>query len=152
MREKRKYPRYDTEAKIYFRVNYDLKTKVKFQVFQDGEKKHLSRKYAALSRDISAEGLGFCSNRALKKSDLLYLEVYLPRRKTPLHMTGEVRWSRPAFCARKHTYKFDTGIKLLTVLGEPVARTIHRDKKHKVIWSKVLESVFGNFRKIAKKL
>ncbi|MFH1414301.1 MAG: hypothetical protein ABIG56_05595 [Candidatus Omnitrophota bacterium] len=36
-REKRKYLRFDTEAKIYFRVAYDIKTKVKFQVVKKEE-------------------------------------------------------------------------------------------------------------------
>ena len=151
MKERRKYARYDTEAKIYFRVNYDLKTKVKFQVLRDGKKKHLSRKYLALSRDVSAEGLGFSANKRLTKGDFLYLEVYLPKKKKPVHMRGEVRWARPAFRPRKYSYKFDTGVKLMAVSGEPVAKSIYFDKKNKVIWSGVLDSVFGNFRKIIQK-
>jgi hypothetical protein len=46
-RERRKYPRYSTEVKIYFRVHYSLKTKVKFQLID------LPQKYIWASAKIS---------------------------------------------------------------------------------------------------
>lgn len=148
IKERRKYERYNTEVKIYFRVNYDLKTKVKFQVADKFKERLLAKKYPGLSRNVSAEGLGFSSDKKLKKGDYLYLEVYLPKQKEPVFMQGEARWSKPAPAAQKSRYKFDAGVKLTYVAGTPVSESIHLDKKHGVIWSIVLDSIFGNFRRL----
>lgn len=150
-KERRKYARYNTEVKIYFHVNYDLKTKVRFQLLDEEESIPLSKKYPALSRDVSAEGLRFNSAKKLKKGNTLYLEVYLPRKKHPVRMTGQVRWSKKVLGVSAGKNKFDTGIKLLTVSGKPVSGSIYFDKKSRVIWSAVLDSIFGSFRKLMQK-
>ncbi|MDP1853020.1 MAG: PilZ domain-containing protein [Candidatus Omnitrophota bacterium] len=150
-KERRKYLRYNTEVKIYFHVNYDLKTKVRFQVLDEKESMLLSKKYPALSRDVSAEGLRFNSGKELKKGNSLYLEVYLPRKKRPVRMTGQVRWSKKVLGSGSGKNKFDTGVKLLTVSGKPVSNSIYFDNESRVIWSTVLDSVFGSFRKLMQK-
>ena len=55
--ERRKYLRYDTEMKVYFRVKYDIETRVKFKVLK-GEPTH---KYSGLCKNVSVEGLCFVS-------------------------------------------------------------------------------------------
>lgn len=147
MRERRKYVRFDTEVKINFHVSYLLKTKVRFQLENGG--KILPPKYPALSRNISVEGLGFSSDKKLKDGDCLYMEVYLPGQAKPVYMEGKVCWSRRTL--GKERYKYNTGIKLITVSGKPVRASIYYDKKYKVIWSAVLDSVFGSFRKTMQK-
>jgi hypothetical protein len=149
--ERRKYARYNTEVKIYFHVNYDLKTKIRFRVLDEKESIPLSKKYPALSRDVSAEGLRFNSAKMLKKGNTLYLEVYLPRKKRPVRMTGQVRWSKKVFGFGGDKNKFDTGVKLLTVSGKPVSGSIYFDEESRVIWSAVLDSIFGSFRKLMQK-
>lgn len=151
-KERRKYERYDTEAKIYFHVNFDIKTKVKFQLLDKDIERALSKKYSALSRNISAEGLRFSSDKKLKKGNSLYLELYLPKQKKPIPMTGEVRWSRAALGGAKKKYGFDSGVKLITISGRSVSSSIYYDKDHKVVWSVVLDSVFGNFRRLMRRL
>jgi len=146
-KERRKYVRYDTEAKIYFCVHYDLKTKVEFQLINKGNERFLSKKYLGLSRNVSAEGLRFSSNKKLRKGDHLYLEIYLPKRKEPVYMMGEARWSKKLLTHPKYRYKFDTGVKLVSVMGEPVSKTVYFDKEYRVFWSIVLDYVFGSFRK-----
>lgn len=150
-KERRKYVRYDTEAKIYFRINYDLKTKVKFRIVNKDRDRILSKRYSALSRNVSAKGMRFSSDKKLMKGDNLYLEVYLPRQKEPIYMTAEVRWSQIASSYPRDKYKFDIGVKLITVFGKSVSASIYYDKEHRVIWSIVLESIFGNFRKFIQK-
>jgi hypothetical protein len=144
-RERRKYPRYSTEVKIYFRVHYSLKTKVKFQLIDEGREKSSSKIYLGLSKDISAEGLRFSSPKKLRKGNRLYLEMYIPRRREPVWMMGEVRWSKKLLSHPKLPYKYDTGVKLTDIMGEPVSRSIYFDKRYKVFWSSVLNYAFGSF-------
>ncbi|HDZ77374.1 MAG TPA: PilZ domain-containing protein [Candidatus Omnitrophica bacterium] len=147
-KEKRKYGRYNTEVEIYFRVNFDIRTKVKYRLLGKKSHKPLDGNHLALSRNISAEGLCFSSNEKLKKGSDLYLEIYIPKRKHPICMTGEVRWSKCVSDPKKSKYKFDTGVRLLSVSGKGIEPTIYFDDKHQVIWSVVLESILGSFRKI----
>jgi len=147
LKERRKYVRFDTEVKINFQVSYPLKTRVKFQL-ENGDKL-LPPKYSATSRNISVEGLGFSSDKKLKNRDRLYMELYLPKQTSPVCMEGQVKWLRNALVREK--YKYNVGIKLITVSGKPVRASVYYDKKYGVIWSAVLDSVFGSFRKTMQK-
>lgn len=144
--EKRKFERYDTEVKIYFYVSFDIKTIVKFIVVGKDKKKTPDKKYLAFSKNVSAEGLCFTSDKKLKKGNILSIEIYLPKQENPILMEGEVRWSQLVTGA---TNKFDTGVCVATVKGKSVSDSIYRDEKNRIVWSAVLESVFGNFRKFA---
>lgn len=144
--EKRKYKRYDTEVEVYFRVSFDIKTVVKFMVVGKDKRQEYHKKYSALSKNVSAEGLCFCSEKKLGKGDILKLEVYLPDHKHPILMEGEVRWSMPAAESKDG---FNTGVRIATVKKQSVVDTICKDEETGVVWSAVLESVFGNFRKFA---
>ena len=148
--ERRKYERFDTEVKIYFHVDYDIETTVKFQVVDKKKAKASSPKYSALSKNVSAEGLCFTSEKELREYDILLLEVYLPDEKNPILMEGEVRWSQPI--SSNETNKFNAGVKLITVNGRSVAESIYYDKANHVIWSIVLESILGSFKKFAQKI
>lgn len=150
-KERRKYDRYATEVEIYFRVTYDLKTKVEFQVVNKDEKQKLSKKYSANSKNVSAEALCFTCKHELRRGDFLLLEVYLPSEKKPINMQGEVIWSQTTSSQQKTRQTYDTGVRLITVNGVSVKESIHFDDSHQVTWSIVLESVFGNFRKLAQK-
>jgi hypothetical protein len=148
--EKRKYVRYDTELKIYFKVDYSLKTKVEFQIL-DRRNSYaiLSKKYPAVSKNVNVEGLCFTSEKKLKRGDFLYLEVYLPKAKSPIIMEGKVRWSGLS-PGKKN--KFDTGVKLNFVEGRLVKKSIYYDKENRVFWSVVLETVFSTFKKLTQKI
>lgn len=149
--ERRQHKRYETEAKIYFHINYDLKTKVTFQLFDKIKKIFSSKKHLAISKNVSPSGLGFFSDQKLAVGDMLSLEVYVPGIDTPIPMQGEVRW-----CTVNSDYtqmvkklglgKYETGVRLLTVDGKSVAETVHYDETYQVEWSIVLESVLGSYR------
>jgi hypothetical protein len=143
--EKRKYQRYDTEAKVYFRVTYDIKTKVKFRVVDTDGGRHASRRYSGLSRNIGAEGLCFFSKKKLKKGDTLLLEVNIPNTKVSVRMEGVVRWSRELTLGAKHRDVFYTGVKLISVNDKPVAGSTYYDARYKIVWSAVLDSILGSF-------
>lgn len=148
-KERRRYGRYDTEVKIYFCVTYDVKTKIEFQVLDiKAQDKTLSEKYFALSKNVNAEALCFTSEKELEKGDILYMEVYLPSMKTPIHMKGRVRWSRATSLKQKTKNKFDTGVKLISVNGKSVPESVYYDEANQVFWSIALDSVFGSFGKL----
>jgi hypothetical protein len=150
-RERRKYPRYDTEMKVYIQLKYDVKTRVKFRVMTAGRKVEVAHKYSGLSKNVSAEGICFAAKKKLKKGDLLFIEVYEPKVKGPVVMEGVVRWSRklPLIAGKKDMYS--TGVLLISVNGRSIADSIHFDRKYNVIWSAVLEALFGNFASTLKK-
>ncbi len=154
--ERRKSRRYDTEAKIYFHINYDLKTKVTFQLIDKIKKKFLSKKHLAFSKNVSPGGLCFYCDQKLAIGDLLKLEVYVPGVDKPIFMEGEVRWANPnpsqeEFIKKLGLGKYEIGVKLLIVDGKSVAESIYYDETYQVEWSIVLESVLGNYRIQAQK-
>ncbi len=149
-KERRKYSRFDTELKVYFRVTYDIKTRVKFRILHINEEEHISRRYSGLSKNISAEGLCFVSKKKLGKGDMLLLEVDLPNTRVRIQMEGRVKWSKRL--KPKYTGLFHTGVKLISVDGKPVSDSICYDNEYKVVWSIVLETVFGGFKEMAKHL
>ncbi|MFA5059809.1 MAG: PilZ domain-containing protein [Candidatus Omnitrophota bacterium] len=149
--EKRKFDRYETEIKIFFQVTYDLATLVRYQVVDQKSENRPAEKYSALSKNVSVEGLCFTSDRSLDKGVFLDIEVYLPGQKDPVPMQGEVRWSRPFVNAKNETV-FDTGVKIVVVDGKPVTETVFYDSANKIMWSLVLESIFGNFKTLIEKI
>ena len=151
-RDKRKYKRYNTEVKIYFDFAYDLETKVEFEVIKEDGTQKSHKKYLAVSKNISAEGLSFISYKSLREADLLYLELFLPSAKVPIHMKGEVKWCSPieispsSVSGKQEKQKYNVGIKLTHVDGQLVQESVHFDKEYEVNWSVVLESVFGSYK------
>lgn len=145
-KERRKFERYNTDAKVYFQVIYDVKTKVRFQLVDSDEGKETYRKYLAISKNISVEGICFTSFKKLEQGDILHLEVYVPGSKEPVYMEGEVRWCHPTDEKEQDEGKYDTGVLLTKANSKDVSQTIFTDQENKIVWSAVLESVFGNFR------
>jgi hypothetical protein len=154
--ERRQHHRYDTEAKVYFRINYDLVTKVTYQIFDKIKKMFVNRKYMGLTRNVSCSGLGFVCDRKLNTGDLLKLDVYLPGIADPVSMDAEVRWCHenknyPDANFKDEIGRFEVGVKLQKVNGQPIAETVHFDNTYQVEWSIALESLLGNYRIFAQK-
>lgn len=147
-RERRRHTRYDTDMKLYFRVKYDIKTRVRFAVIDGG----VVHKYRGLCKNVSAEGLCFVSKKRLDKGDLLLIEVYEPIVKGPVIMEGKVRWCRQFPDDDRKKNMFHAGVLIISVNGTLVRDTIHIDREYKVAWSVVLESLFGNFSAMLRKL
>lgn len=147
--ERRRYARYATELEVRYSFVYDIKTLVKFQIKDRQTGQALSRKYSALSKDVSIEGLCFTSGKRLEKGDLLHLEVYVPGAKEPVAMEGSVAWSQAASLEPQDENKFDTGVQLFSVQGKGVPGSVFFDEANKVYWSVVLESIFGSFKELA---
>ncbi len=148
-KERRRYCRYETEAQIYFSVKYDLNTKVSFTLVK--QKKTDAKKYQGITRNISVEGLRFSANKKLKVGDQLSLELYLPAQIKPVCMTGEVRWVK-SLSSSLPEYKYEAGVRLLTVMKKALTPTIHFDKDYNVYWSLALDLVLGSFRQMVAKI
>jgi len=152
--DKRKSKRYNTEIEVYFDFAYDLETKIKFELIDKEKEKSLSKLYQAISRNISAEGLSFVSHQNVEPGNFLHMELYLPSTKDPIHMTGEVKWSKIASSSyeqyglksEKDEAIYQVGIRLASVNNKPVLKSVHFDTEYEVNWSVVLESVFGNYK------
>ena len=150
--ERRKYKRYSTDAKVYFSVSYSLDVTMKFQVLDKDTHAPVSYdKHIAYGRDISLEGFSFTCDQQLQKGDRLSLELYIPEKKEPIRMEGEVRWSQRVYPERKYENKFSTGLQLLTVEGKSVLESIHYDGANRVMWSAVLDYAFGSYRHLIQK-
>lgn len=149
-KERRKYPRYDAELKVYFRVKYDIKTRVEFEVLESSHKDEIAHKYSGLCKNVSAEGLCFASSKKLTEGDILLLEVYEPAVRTPVKMEGQVRWSKKLVRKAGEKEMYHTGLQLVTVNGKSVGDSVYFDKKYKIMWSAVLDSLFGTFAAVMK--
>jgi hypothetical protein len=150
-RERRKYERYDMETKVHFYVTYSVKTRVRFRIFGSPKFKAFSDPYIGITRNISAEGLRFSSNVRLQRGNLLFIELFLPGSLKAIPMTGQVRWSKQVLPRLPKLYRFDTGVKLVSLKRKPVRPSIHFEEHKQVHWSVVLDSVFGGFRKFLQK-
>lgn len=139
--ERRHHERYETDLKIAFSVNFDLETKIKFQVQGKPNETSSNCVYNGVGHNINVEGLGFSSGVKLEKGEMLLMDVFLPTVPEPIQMTGKVRW-----CSSSNPGEFKTGVKILKVRGEDVQSSVFLDPTHKVQWSILLESVFGGFK------
>ena len=141
----RKYDRFDTEVKVYFRVEYDIETKIEYQVVG----KEIREKHFGVTKNVSTEGMCFTSYEKLQKGDILSMELYLPEDEDkPVYMLGEVRWSNPTEKSEQDGKKYETGVKLITVNNQNVNSSTYFDTENNLYWSPVLESVFGKFKLI----
>jgi len=150
-KNRRKYDRYETDLKIQFSVSFDVETKIDYRVKSRDAEKYPPQKYHALSRNVSAEGLCFTSKRKLNHGDQVLVEIFLPLSEAPIPMEGEVRWSR-LFEHQPDSGGplYETGILLEKVDGRPVKESIFTDRENRIVWSTVLESVFGSFKHLAR--
>ena len=147
---RRRHPRYDTEMEVYFKLKYDTKIRVEFQVLQSRHEEGTAPKYFGLCNNVSAEGMLIVSKKELAKNDLLMLEVYKPASKNPIKMEGEVRWCERCPGASKEHDMFYAGVQIVSVNERPVADSVYFDKKYLVAWSAVLEELFGTFPALKK--
>ena len=141
--EQRKFKRYSTEVEGLFQVAYPLSTSINFQIIdQESGELHTS-KYSAVSKNVGVEGVCFTTSLRLRQGEHLYLEIFVNGKKDPIPMEGQVRWSRQCLPTSGPERQFDTGIKIITVKGQPVSETFEKDKADQVIWSGVLRTIFG---------
>lgn len=143
--ERRLYQRYDTEVKLHFHVKYDMETKVKFKILVSNHRGETTHIYSGISKNASVEGLCFVSRKKLRKGDLLFMEVFEPKVKGPVRMEGQVRWSCKLTGKAGEEGEYFTGVRIILVNNELVTDTIYFDKKYKIVWSAVLDSLFGKF-------
>jgi len=149
--ERRKYPRFDTDLTVYFRVKYDIKTRIEFQVVGNHRKEGVAPKYSGTGRNVNVEGMCFVSKKKLEKGDLLELEVYEPGLKKPVMAEARVKWSKKLPRKAEEEDAYYTGVQLLKVNDRNVSDSVYFDQKYHVAWSAVLEALFGSFARLHEK-
>jgi len=141
--EQRKFKRYTTEVEGLFQVAYPLITNIHFQIIDQESGEFHTSKYSAVSKNVGVEGLCFTTGFRLSQGEHIYLEVFLKGKNDPLPMEGQVRWSRQSLLTSGKERQFDTGIKIISVKGQPVLETFEKNKADQVVWSGVLRMIFG---------
>ncbi len=99
-KERRKYLRLDASARV------NVKSKKK------GTKKP-SAEAQALAKNMSIEGICFISDKKLSPGKAAEVEIYLPGERKPLHIHGDIVWTRKVKKGGKAA--FESGIKLATI-------------------------------------
>ncbi len=146
----RKFPRFDTDVRVSFKVAYDFRTEVDFQVHQEKEQGQ-DRTYIGFSKNISVNGLCFESAKELKPGDYLWMEMHLPKQESLIYMEGEVRWSSLLAVSPNTPRQYIAGVLIKKVDGVEVDDTVYFDETYKVSWSHLLERVLGGFAKLNRK-
>ncbi len=147
---RRKYSRYETDARVEFRIPYDFAAEVDFKITEEVIEGR-DRVYVGHSRDISVRGLSFHSSKHLEPGDLLWMDLHLPKSKEVVFMRGEVCWCRPVEAPLEGKPLYQAGVQIATVDGLDVEQTVYFDKTYGVVWSELLERVLGGFAKINRK-
>ena len=145
----RTYHRHSLKDKALVNFIYDFRAKVDVRS-ADASIKPTALKCHGVCKNISAEGLCFVSAKRLKRGEKLDLEFYVADCNPPLHMQGNVRWSKEASGSRPAHSQFDTGLKLTTIEGRAVGDSIHFDETYKLYWSDVLELISGKWKQFIK--
>lgn len=141
--ELRKFKRYTTEVEGLFLASYPLVTNIKFQIIDQESGEFHTNKYTAVSKNVGVEGLCFTTSFRLNQGEHIYLEVFVKGKKDPVPMEGQVRWSRQCLSTSGKDRQFDTGIKIISVKGQPISETFEKNKTDQIVWSGVLRMVFG---------
>ena len=147
---RRKYPRYDTDVKVEFRVPYDLKTEVDFKITEEMMEGR-ENTYIGFSKNISVHGLSFESPKRLDPGDLLWIDLHLPKSGHVVFMQGEVCWCQSMGSSMDDKPRFQAGIQITKVDGLDVEQTVYFDKTYGVFWSELLERVLGGVAKTCRK-
>ena len=105
--ENRKYPRFDIAAKIQFK-----------KVKDNSEPKD------AFVKNISAEGVCFCSNENFNPGDILEVNIIEQKTEEPIYIRGQVAWSEKMTGQKdeKNRDMFLTGVKVLGIRDTDEAR------------------------------
>jgi len=143
--DKRNYHRHPLKDKALINFIYDFYAKVDVHSAEMPTKPK-ALKCHGVCKNISAEGICFASEIRLKRGEKLDLEFYIANSQSPIHMQGNVRWSKKAPESQSTYSQYDTGLKLTTIEGKDVCDSVHYDEKYRLYWSDVLELISGEWK------
>jgi len=104
-------------------------------------------KFKGLCKNISVEGMCLISDEKLKRGEKIDLDCHFSGGKKPVHLQGNVRWSKEVI-DKLHNRYFETGIRLTTIEGRFVHRSVRFDKKFNIYWSDALELFTKQLKKV----
>ena len=148
--EQRRFERYSAEVEVLFQVAYPLQTKLNFQIIDQESGELNSSKYSATGKNIGIEGMCFTTSLRLEPGEQLYLEILLEDKKEPIPMEAQVRWARQCVLTGVKDRLYDIGAKILRIKGQPVSETFQKDASGEIVWSGVLQTIFGDIKSISK--
>ncbi|MBN2097866.1 MAG: PilZ domain-containing protein [Candidatus Omnitrophica bacterium] len=96
-------------------VRFNVQTKVNFQVVPEKKESAPSTRVEGISKNISAEGICFSSEKKLTPGSKLELEIFLPNEPEPLLLMGEVKWSEASGQQQTGKTLYDTGVQLFNI-------------------------------------
>ena len=112
----------NSEKRKYARLN--LGSKINFSIVEIGKDAIPSKRFRAIGKNIGVEGILFEADKPLETGTILNLEIFLPDRKDPVYIEGEVRWCKQTNQGKDKSITFDIGVKFLTVDKEHVISLI----------------------------
>lgn len=80
----------DKEKRKFIRV--PLCAKLNFQVHE--KDKVSGESLPAVTKNISMKGICFVSEKQLTSGSMISIELHLPGKSLPLHLEGQIRWSK----------------------------------------------------------
>ena len=93
-------------------IRFDLETKVNFKVKK--EDNVYSEEASAETRNLSAEGLCFVSDKNVLPGSILKMTITIPSQSQPVHLEGKVMWSE-YLKGSEGEELFEIGVKLFTI-------------------------------------
>lgn len=147
--DQRVYHRHNLKDKALVNFIYDFHAKVDVRSAETSITPKILKCHG-VCKNISTEGLCFVSEKRLKRGEKLDLEFYISDSNSPIHMQGNVRWSRKASRSQPAHSQYDTGLKLTMIEGKTVRDSIYFDEEYKLYWSDVLDLISGEWKQFAK--
>ena len=98
----------------------DLETKINVSSLDITNAKAKASRMKAVGKNIGIKGILVVSDKKLKRDTLVTLEIFMPGKKKPIYIEGDVRWCVPINKKAKNPRKFEVGIQFLTVEKEHI--------------------------------
>ena len=97
---KRRHARFQDRQEIKCSFVYDVDTQVDVEVKNKLSFMGVHERFIGYTRNLSAEGICFVSEKRLEPGQILMLEVHLPDSPEIVKMEGEVKWSKDSTLER----------------------------------------------------
>jgi len=143
--ERRRDVRIKTNVKVCYHVAFDIDAKVKYQVISNEEKLGNKKKYNAVTKNVSAEGVCFICDRQLEKGSVLSIELKEPNKKLSVSLQGKIRWCHEFIADSNKKNEFHVGVKVNLVNDASVYDSIVEYEDAKMRWSILLETIYGKY-------
>jgi len=102
-----------SEKRKYMRLN--VETRIDLRAYDGDKSKDDIVPVAAMSKNISIDGIRFISDRELTPGSKMGVEIFLEDDADPVHIHGEVVWSEKIKTRKGADASYESGMRLLTI-------------------------------------